>query len=800
MSKMSKISRILLALGVACCVTACDTGWLSKLGVDDPGSLFESAGGVVNKKTPQVSKQEKLVVNKVEFSPDYKTFSVWTGVADDIGPYALTDSTAVRIEVEEYLDGIRTARNVTPRLVKAWNTDSDHIEKLGVKVLVLADLSLPEELVDAERQAVEEIQTAFAADNLYVSFLSNANVSPNREVTKYLLSTYFKPWSTRKCLYRAILNKMSELAKGGAPWADATAVKLVVFSDGKVYGKDDEPMDPEHFRLENELLHSKVLKGKNVSVYYVNFGQEEENAESRESTDVLTTLCESTGGAYLPKFNWTLLENTMLGNGFRMDMTNRFDFENPDKKVYRGGDDILRLKFYSMADGKLVASASTHIKEGSLYKPIIVNGVPVDLVIYQGAAVTALLLLLIYLIFQYIVPAIRYRIFLKKYVVQYTGKNMMLEGVTVADRCYLCKAPFEKGDEIVVKCEHTMHKACWDENEYHCPEYGRHCQHGSHFYDRENLGDRRNASFYLRWLVMAVVAALLAWVCFTIWSEVRPRHLLEVLMTGDKYALDKYGIHLNQLPSYGFMIGFFLTFGISSLAFRQKQFRNYLGFFLRALLAGIGSFVLYLLMSAACIALHVSESSLLVNLIPWILSSILIAFVGTYGTRVKLRKSIILIAIGVSLVSLYVWSSLYMLIGVDFRVLLLYSYLIYAIGMAAAIASAAPRSEHYFLHVQGPVKTMDIALYKWFRSNPRMVVTIGRSVDCSLQLTWDLKGQVAPIHAAIRMRKGILQLIALEKGVWANGKYLRVGGRVKLSHGMEFVIGKTLFTYQEKDI
>jgi hypothetical protein len=160
----------------------------------------------------------------------------------------------------------------------------------------------------------------------------------------------------------------------------------------------------------------------------------------------------------------------------------------------------------------------------------------------------------------------------------------------------------------------------------------------------------------------------------------------------------------------------------------------------------------------------------------------------------------VLVAVLVSLVAMNIWSSIYMFTGVDFRVLLLYSFMIYTVGIALSIASAAPHSEHYFLQVQGSVKTMDVALYKWFRTNPNAVVSIGKSVDCSLQLSWDLKGNVAPVHAEIVKKKGIPRLKALEDGVLYQGKPLPVDKYKKLYHGTTFQIGQTLFTYQEKDI
>ena len=794
-----KMYRFLLPLAAACCLTACQSGLLSRLGVDDPTSLFETSG-MPGIKTADTGRQDKLVVNKVDFSPDYKTFSVWTGVVSDIGPYPLTDSTVVRIEVEEYDDGVRTSRRVQPQLVKAWNTESDQVKELGVKILVLVDLSLPQVLVDAERDAVQEMMTVFNQDNLFVSFMSGASVTPAMVATDYVLNQYFKSGEDTKRLYRSILSKIREVARGGEPWDDATQRKLIIFSDGKVYDENDQPLDPDHFEMANEMLHSQALDDGIVNVYYVNFGRGAERGEDTDAANVLTSLCESTGGASLPSFSWTLLENTMLGSYSRDIASNRFDFVNPDGKIYRGDNNQLRILFYSVKDNHLVASATAHINEGTLYRPIIVHGVPLYAMILQGVILGLLLLLAIYLVCQLLIPYLRYRWFEHKYVIDYTGSKMVVEGIEVGESCYLCKAPFVKGDKVVVKCEHTMHKSCWDENEYHCPEYGRHCKTGSHFYDRQNLFDRRNATFYMKWLLMAVIASICAWVVYSVWTHFTSRHILEYLLPAELFSDGNNSAHLNQLPSYGFMIGFFLTFGIAFLSIRKKHPLSYLNFFVRALIAAAGSWILYLVTSAAGLAFHVEEAGFIINLIPWTLSSFLIAIVATYGTRVKLKKSIILVAVGVSLVSMYLWSYLYMYIGIDFRVLLLFSYMIYAIGMVLSIARAAPKSEHYFLQVQGPVKTMDIALYKWFRANPGAVVSIGKSVDCSLQLTWDLQGAVAPVHAEITMKKGVPRLVALEDGVTVGGKPLKVDKPVSLYHGSRFQIGQTQFTYQEKDI
>ena len=798
MTKMKSIRCSLLTAIAALSLTACQSDMLSHLGVDNPSGFFDATSAFSGESDPL--KQDKMITKKVEFSPDHKTFSVWTSVINDIGPYSLTDSTQVRIELEEYDDGVKAGRRVYPKLVKAVNTESEQIAELGIKVLVLVDLSLSQELIDAERAAIEEMYTVFNQENLYVAFMSGSTVSKTIRLTEYVLDEYFKKGAPNTYLFRSICAKLREIESNSGPLADASPIKLVVFTDGKVYSADGSPIDPDHFKFESEMLHSDVLSSDALDVFCVNWGRKSDEGDEVDATNVLTSLSESSGGTYLPKFSLTLLEGAMLGDQRELISSNRFDFVNPDGKVYRGDNNQLKMIFYSVKDNRKICSVTASVREGSLYKPIIVNGDSLGEIILEGVSVGLLIMLVIYLVFQFLVPFIRYRIFLKKYVVRHTGKDMVIGDKAVAGSCYLCKAPFKDGDEVVVKCEHTMHKSCWDENEYHCPEYGRHCAHGSHFYDKDHLFDRRNAPYYLNWLLLAVILSVCAWVAFVICANVTTKHILEYIIPVEHLALRDTSTHLNQLSNYGNIVAFFLTFGIASVAIRRKSFLTWLGIILRASVAGIGSALLYLLVSVACIALHLESVSFFINLIPWILSSFLIAFASTLGTRIKLKKSLVLIAVAVSMVSMYLWSSCYLMIGVDFRVLLMFSIMIYAIGLVLSIASAAPKSEHYFLHAQGAVKTMDVALYKWFRSNPGAVVTIGRSVDCSLQLSWDLQGQVAPVHAEITMKKGVLRLVALEDGVYLSGKPMKVDKPKILHHGTTFQIGRTTFTYQEKDI
>lgn len=201
-------------------------------------------------------------------------------------------------------------------------------------------------------------------------------------------------------------------------------------------------------------------------------------------------------------------------------------------------------------------------------------------------------------------------------------------------------------------------------------------------------------------------------------------------------------------------------------------------------------------------AVNLKDNSFIIDCIPWLLSGFIIAFIVSYGTDIKLKKALIgaTISIVFGLSSMYL-SFLSLNLQIDTREFQLMSYLIYCIGFAISVAATSPKSEHYFLKVEGAVKTMDIALYKWMDAPSRNGrVVIEKSVNCDLQLSWDLESFVAPEQAEIRKTKGNIYLVALEKGVIFGNKPLKVNVKKRLYHGTKFSIGKTQFTYIEKDL
>jgi hypothetical protein len=293
----------------------------------------------------------------------------------------------------------------------------------------------------------------------------------------------------------------------------------------------------------------------------------------------------------------------------------------------------------------------------------------------------------------------------------------------------------------------------------------------------------------MKWVLMAIPASIFAWLGFTF-------YVYEDL---DRYLPSFMHTSTAQMPFIGFIMSFCLTMGLSFLAINPRCLRSWGSVVLRSLIASVVSYVAFFIMQYFIVVLNISIFTQIFNAIPWVLSSFVIVICSTKFTRIVYSKRLVFLSVGIGVLSVIAWNIFYQMSELDYRVFLLFSVLFYFISMAVSVASEAPRSERYFLKVEGAVKTMDVALYKWLRTAPDKAVTIGKSVECSLQLSWDVQSNIAPVQAEIRLIRKVPYLIALEPGVILYGRPLRTNVRVRLHHGRSFSIGHTTFTYIEKD-
>lgn len=800
----------LLAVGVALGVASCD-----EQGIPDIDDLMSPEDSV------EVS-GEGLQIQDITFSDDHKVMTLSARLLHNVGEYDLADSSQVVVKAlqEVKLFSGQTRQESQPVVTGVTNVSREQVVKLKLRLLVLVDLSVPQSLVDEERKAVREIKTLFGEQNLFLAFMNGDNVSETYQATDYVINNYFVHQDPSFVyLYRSMLTKLSELQDRTTVLGGSRYRVLLILSGGKTY-EDDQPVDPKHFELQQQLADKvKECKGQ-LLAYYANFTEHSSSsgdsllvAPARQAdANILQYFCKDLDGLYQTEFDWPLIEEDII-HDFNINYVNyKITLEQPDKKVFRGNRHNIQISFYDAHNNDLVVTGSSFFYLGSVYAPIIVRGDSTIDVIIQGILVLLTLLLLVWLVFQFLEPYIRYQFFKRKYVKIYGGNKMSFGGQMVAETCYLCKAPFEDGDEIVTKCQHTMHKHCWDENEYHCPEHGRHCKEGSHYYNSKKLTDYHNALFYMKWVLIALVAGFVAWLLFVVQDHPMSTKIVErivLLITGLKegtreaeLSIAEYGSRLSYLPAFGLYVSFFVTLFLSFLTIRRRQWHlRIIEMLLRAVLAGVTSFFCCLLGCIIPIALHIDTNTFLVDWIPWALMSWVIMFAITYDTRTRIEKLFLVAACAIGFLSMFVWAAVYNDgTFLDHRVALLMGFFTYAVCIAVSIARVAPRSERFFLHVEGAVKEMDVALYKWMRVSPDHVVTIGKSVDCSIQLSWDLNGAVAPLQAEIRQHVGSMRLVAMENGVYVdNDKPLPIGKEIWLYHGRRFTIGNTTFTYIEKD-
>lgn len=765
---------------------------------------------------------------KLEFEPGYKRFYANVQMNDSLTSLLLGNDSTIHFKTEEFVKGNLYDEKTQPKLVGYKNLKIQEIANLDLNLLLLMDMTLDDEKIAKQEKVARNLKKLFSPSHLHIAFMGNKTVTETMEATDYVLDNYFKAVRGDKYLYRSILAKVEEFKSDSVirplqvmrdsvlPLLPEQKI-MIVFSDGKVYDHN-RPTDPDHYALQQRMVQYADSVSE-FPVFYLNMKDtgdgtletDSVDATDEEAQNMLTVFCRNTGGKYIETYNRNLVLSDMLKQLHKEYADYQFTFVNPDLKIYRGMERKLQIGCYK--GDSLIASDYIYYNAGSVYTPVIINGFTTFQVILQGTLLGLLTLLLIYLLLQFLVPAIRYLIFRKKYVTRYVNKNMSYNGMLVEQSCYFCKAPFVAGDKIVVKCQHVVHESCWKENGYKCPEYGRNCKTGSHYYNPMNLFDPHNASFYLSWVLAGALAGLIAWISFTANAHnnenltlVKLIHLIFGVDTNSPQAvvlMDEYGSHLFYLPFYGMNIGFFLTLTLSTLTSHGRWWwKRSLIVVIKSIAGGVCGYLSFFIGCVISIALNFTDNSFLVDWIPWLLSGLGIAFAVSYGTDIKLKKALIGAAISIvfGLGSMYLWSFAFNSL-VDTREFLLLSYMIYCIGFAISVAATSPKSERYFLRVEGPIKEIDIAIYKWMgAANPSRQISIGKSVNCNLQMTWDITSPIAPEQAEVRMINGYLYLIALEEGVLFDKKPLKPLAKKRLYHGSQFVIGKTIFTYIEKDL
>lgn len=663
-------------------------------------------------------------------------------------------------------------------------------------IMILGDKSL---LGDTTQfHSVKELVSVFPDSKVLLSFMDGDTVTKSEQVClkskedegtfDYQFDTNGGTNSGEKNLYRSILEKLDELEK----IKDSETKLLFVFTDGKT-------TDDYGAYLE---LDSRQ-QGHIPPIFSIYIGPE--------------GGLNDTVGNVLKALSFTKTDNEINGkfyekidaNSIRGIMLNAKDsiaddycllIVNQSGRRYSGEEILMSLELdynNTLARGR----RTYHL--GSNEHNIVVNdngGVRV----LKGLAAGAILLLLVYLIIQLLIPLLRYKNFLKKYVKQFSTGN----SDTIGQSCYYCKEPFAEGDLVVAKCEHVVHKECWDENRNRCPEYGVHkCAKGIHYYNKKQLLDSKNATHYAPWILYGLMGGLLAWLTFnliyaphifagTIESMAKMLHPIAegISQTDYDLAMQEFIPKIQSWMLEGICLGFFITmtFGMV-LEFRKKDLKIWGQMLLRAMVGAAGGFLSFTIGGFAIIALNKAASCWYLDWIPWLLFAGATALTLWYKTEIDLKSALIGGALSVLLSFLF-------LVATRGLYSSLICYMLYAAGFGVAIAVVHFASEKYFLRIDGSIKERDIAIYKWMSVTGGFnKVSIGSSVECVLQMNWDDTPNIASRAVELYIQNDRPYCRILDKGVTQQGRTIPKDTVLLLVHGSEFSIGKTRFTYIEKD-
>ena len=711
-------------------------------------------------------------------------------------------------------------------------------DNLSILLLIDRSATISDDLLTKQFEVVKSFVNALPDTKIYVSFMDEGVVTQAVKVDAESFENSLRPefytgdlrdHRGEKHLYRAILSKLQELSgedqtEDTYPSVESNGVfkntpdqekMLFVFTDGEVvnprtglhYGGDENYYNCllKYTEREEEILNGKL---QNIPVHCVYVGTQKPD-ETLESA--LTALCSSgkeddVKGKFYQNITPDSLQSMMMGTLDSLASDYRLVMVNPEGKLYDGSKIMLGIEV--LYEGALAgASGEREYAAGNMQSPVVVShsGSSVWDRILKGLLFGLLLWVVVYAIMQYLVPRIRYSIFKKKYVKPYSATGTDVEHQS----CYFCKEEFHEGDTVVAKCEHIVHLECWEENHNRCPEYGMHkCKKGIHYYNREKLSDPRNATHYLPWILYGFAAGLISWIFYTM---LQSADLFAGLVSSLTDALYPFGelksdedaveavksamtAKTHGLLLCGILLGFFIVLAFSLvLEFRKKDAKVVLHHLLRALVGAVAGWVAFLLGVLVIILCGKQYSCWWIDWVPWLFFSLVTAIVLWYKTEIKLRSALL----GGAASVLFSFIVLYVLTG---PITSMFSYMIYAAGLGISIAVVHFASEKYFLRLDGSIKERDIAIYKWMSVTGGFnKVSIGKSVNCVLQMNWDDSTGIGDRVVELYLKNDRPYCKVLDGGVTQQGRTIPQGVEFVLVNGTEFTIGKTNFTYIEKD-
>lgn len=739
-----------------------------------------------------------MSLDKITFDEGYKTFAIEGSLTNDSLWYDLCDSAHTTLSVyscTDYFDTIPA--DVTGEIKEVRNISKEQFLSMGMQAMVIVDRTMEQPLVDNARNAVMQLSRFLRTEDIYVSFLdSKGALSTTEALSPDIFSQDFVSSSIDgkdKYLYRAIYRKLEEATQPGNVFTGDNHFLLVI-TDGIVWD-EDKPYDPDHFIWQQNLLNLTNLTLDKCPIFYTLMT--DEFGMPLDVNNTMKSVCERTQGACYDISNPDAIHQAICEAHFLPHIDYRFLLEFPDDRMLCG--EHINLYIDAIQDGETRMHSFIDYQKGSWFLPIIVNGMSTKDMLIKCIIIGALLILIVYLILQLLVPYIQNKLFERKYMAEYTGPNMSVAGRQVPEVCYFCKTPFQPGDKIVASCEHAMHQECWEENGCKCPEHGITCKEDVHYANPKTRFARTNAPYYMSWVLVALLANIVRTVLKLVVSGEFQQSVLHslanVFMTEEMAAQTTEFCYRNSHNT-----GVLAMCIVAAIAYKCRRHvpvkKQVLEIALRSFVAYLAGYMIIFLDNTVCTLFDIQYYQELIGVTSYLLVLASVYAIISFRSPIRLNMNK-LMAVGVLVLAVgyFIAHNFYF----DQRELYFYVFGAVYVAIALSVAFDTRRTWHCFLRVEGTMKKIEVAMFKWFVARTGVSVTLGRSVDCSIQITWDAKNKIAPVQAEIREHHGILCLFPTEEGVMDHhGASLPAEKPYKLYHGTRFKIGDLIFTYLEK--
>lgn len=413
-----------------------------------------------------------------------------------------------------------------------------------------------------------------------------------------------------------------------------------------------------------------------------------------------------------------------------------------------------------------------------------------------------------FFIMKMVVPYIQSLTFKSKYYRKYQPEANVQRRI-----CHYCKQDIRPGQIIVTKCNHWMHKHCWEENGYKCAEFGQNCKTGIQNHvewkDLFKLSSLKDCSQ----TIAGVLAGLVSWIIYELCGRGGftgiSKFIVGLVFNSDAPQASLINDCVASTSSF-LMIGLILGFFIS-LVFRYKddiRNKNWKVWFkivgLSVATGMIGMLAFAIGADLFCLILSWTGKTY----IPWycslpayILFSISISLALTIKSTIPVKSALlggtISAFIGFLVLSFTSFTS-----GRYEWLNMLLDFIIYGGGLGASLVTVRMLAEKYFLVIQNGVKAgQRIPIHKWMNATGGgNKVSIGMTGECEIQMNWEKSNKVAKEHAQLYIdhEKNLPVIKPLATGVQYNSRTeLPVNRPAVLSNGDTFRIGDTIFKYEE---